>query len=1267
MSEFSSSAHQGCSCVTDRSVLSSTPVESAGRPSQSAGVGVGATAPGARLPSVASEAALRSLLERRIVVLDGAMGTMLQAYAFGEEDFRGDRFASHGSELRGNNDLLVLTQPEAVAEVHRRFLEAGADVLETNTFNANAISQADYGLESAVYALNVEAARLAKREARRAMERDPERPRFVAGAVGPTNRTLSMSPDVNDPSYRALDFDTLREAYAEQTRGLLDGGVDLLLAETTFDTLNLKAAVAAFEQVFVARGERWPVWLSVTITDASGRTLSGQTLEAFWISVAHVRPQCVGINCALGAEDMRPYVEVLAREADTFVACYPNAGLPNAFGAYDDTPEDMAAVLGSFAAAGWLNVVGGCCGTTPEHIAAIDRAVRVSPPRRVPVVREESRYAGLEPFRFSPEVGFILVGERTNVTGSRRFARLVRDGHLEEALSVARQQVEGGANLLDVNMDDALLDGVEAMTTFLRLIASDPAVARVPVMIDSSNFEVIEAGLRNVQGKAVVNSISLKEGEAQFLHQARICRSFGAAVVVMAFDEEGQATDVERRLAIADRAIRLLREEVGFGIEDIIYDPNILTVATGMEEHRTYARSFLDAVRELRTRYPGLRLSGGVSNLSFAFRGNDLVREAMHAVFLYHARLAGLDMGIVNAGQLALYEDIEPTLREYVEDVVLARREDADERLLTYASTVRGSGLERKADLSWRDTSVEERLRHALVHGVLDFIEADTAEALERCGAPLAVIEGPLMAGMNVVGDLFASGKMFLPQVVKSARAMKRAVAYLTPFLEAAKAEGRGQARGKVLLATVKGDVHDIGKNIVGVVLACNGYEIIDLGVMVPGHQIVEAARRHGVSVVGLSGLITPSLEEMVQVATMMAREGLQMPLLIGGATTSRQHTAVKIAPTRPEPVVHVLDASRAVGVVGSLLSPDLAPTFLTENAVQQEADRARYAARKDVRLVPYDEACRRKPVIAHDEAPPTPAVEGVVEVDDVTLEDLVPFVDWTPFFLTWELRGTFPKILEDPRQGESAREVYAAGRAMLDTIVGEAWLRPRGVYAFWPANAEGDDIVCWTSRERVEELCRFPMLRQQQERGGEGATFVSLADFLAPSAGPHVDWLGGFAVSAGEGCEERARAFERAHDDYNAILLKALADRLAEAYAELLHARARRLWGYETDATWTLEELFKERYRGIRPAAGYPACPDHTEKRRLFALLKAEERAGVTLTESCAMWPPASVSGWWLGHQQAHYFTVGPVGEDQLASYAKRKGWSLEEARRWV
>jgi len=1212
-----------------------------------------------------AEARLRALLHERIVVLDGAMGTMIQREKLDEAGTRGERFRNHPKDLKGANDLLVLTQPAVVEGIHRQYLEAGADIVETNTFNAQAISLADYGLESHAYELNVAAARLARRavDAHRA---STGRDAFVAGAVGPTNRTLSLAVDVTDPGKRTHVFDELVAAYTEQIRGLIDGGADVLLLETVFDTLVLKAALFAALSHFDETERRVPLMVSVTITDKSGRTLSGQMVEAFWNSVSHAPLLSVGINCALGAREMRPYVEELSRIAPVFSSAYPNAGLPNAFGGFDETPAIMSQDLGGFAREGWVNIVGGCCGTTPAHIRAIAEAVKGLPPRRLPVPERRTRLSGLEPYTLRPEETFTLVGERTNVTGSPKFARLVLAGDYEGALSVARQQVDGGANLLDVNMDEGLLDGRAAMTRFLNLLSAEPDIARLPIMLDSSKWEVIEAGLKCLQGKSVVNSISLKEGEEPFRRRARLVRRYGAAVIVMAFDEEGQATTVEKKVAIATRAYKILTEEIGFPPEDIVFDPNVLTVATGIEEHDLYALNFLEATRLVKARLPHMKVSGGVSNISFSFRGNNTVREAMHAAFLYHAIAAGLDMGIVNAGQLAVYEEIPKDLLVLVEDVLLNRRRDATERLIAFAESVKTAGRAEAVPDAWRGGTVEERLSHALVKGIVDFIDADVEEARQKCGAPLAVIEGPLMAGMNVVGDLFGAGKMFLPQVVKSARVMKKAVAYLQPFLEAESRAGASSSKNVVLLATVKGDVHDIGKNIVGVVLQCNGYEVIDLGVMVPADRILEAAKAHGARIVGLSGLITPSLDEMVHVAREMEREGFTVPLLIGGATTSPVHTAVRIAPAYGPPVVHVLDASRAVGVVSGLLGGEAA-AVADANRKKQEILAAEHEKRSKKPLLSLAAARALRPRFDWPDLEiPVPSFTGARALSDVPLSDLVPFIDWSPFFHAWELRGRYPQLLDDPAFGGKARELFADAKALLDRIVKNGLLTARGVYGFFPAQADGDDIRLFSDAAATRALATLHTLRQQMEKP-EGQPLEALADFVAPVESGRVDFVGAFAVTAGIGVDTLCRAFGKEHDDYSSILVKALADRLAEAFAEMLHQRARRDWGYGRNESLTSEDLLKERYRGIRPAPGYPACPDHTEKRTLFEILDAEKIASISLTQTFAMQPASSVCGLYFAHPEAHYFGVGRLSRDQVEDYAARKGWTPEEAERWL
>jgi 5-methyltetrahydrofolate--homocysteine methyltransferase len=1213
---------------------------------------------------------LHDLLAKRILLLDGAMGTMIQRYRLTEAEFRGERFRDHRHDLKGNNDLLILTRPDVIGEIHRAYLAAGADIIETNTFSSTAIAQSDYGLGSLAYELSVDGARLARAAADEWSGKTPDRPRFVAGAIGPTNRTLSISPDVGNPAFRAVTFDQVAAAYKDHVRGLVDGGVDLLLLETIFDTLNAKAAIAAILDVFDEKGVHLPLMISVTITDRSGRTLSGQMLDAFYTSIRHAKPFSVGLNCALGAREMRPYVAELARIAETYITCYPNAGLPNAFGEYDELPDETAALLRDFAESGFVNIVGGCCGTTPDHIAAVGRAVASLPPRtrqsnpesRIPNPVRFTQLSGLETLTIRPDSNFIMIGERTNVTGSKRFARLVTSGDFVEAAHVAVDQVRGGANILDVNMDEGMLDSEAAMTTFLNLIATEPEIARVPVMVDSSKWSVLEAGLKCVQGKGVVNSISLKEGEEDFLRKARTVRRFGAAVVVMAFDEQGQADTIARKVSICQRAYKLLTEKAGFDPLDIIFDPNILAIATGLEEHNAYAINFIEATKAIKATCPGVKVSGGVSNLSFSFRGNNVVREAMHSAFLFHAIKAGLDMGIVNAGQLVVYEDIPKELLEHVEDVIFNRRPDATERLVQFADGVKGDGKKKVLDLAWRDASVEKRLSHALVHGVVDFIEADVEEARQKLPRPLDVIEGPLMDGMKIVGDLFGAGKMFLPQVVKSARAMKKAVAYLLPYMEEEKRRTGDVRRtqGKLVMATVKGDVHDIGKNIVAVVLGCNNYEVIDLGVMVPAAKILQTAVDEHADMIGLSGLITPSLDEMVFVAREMKRTGMTLPLLIGGATTSRPHTAVKIAPEYSQPVVHVLDASRAVDVVSSLLNPAQRPGFDLTNRADLERLRKQHGAVRRRPLLTWEAAkANRLRLDWRQDAIATPAFTGARLLDEVRLEDVVPFIDWTFFFSAWELKGRFPAILDHPQYGAAARELYAQAQALLNRIVKEQLLTLRGVYGFWRANTVGEDI------KLHDAGVRFNMLRQQEEIG-DGKPNRSLADFIAPAESGIVDFLGAFAVTAGLGANDLCARYEADHDDYHSIMVKALADRLAEAFAEYLHARARRDWGYGAEERLTGDDLVHERYRGIRPAFGYPACPDHSEKRKLFALLGAE-RTGMALTESFAMTPAASVSGLYFAHPQAKYFNVGRIGRDQLEDYAARKGMDVADAERWL
>jgi 5-methyltetrahydrofolate--homocysteine methyltransferase len=1213
---------------------------------------------------------LERLLAERIVLLDGAMGTMIQAARLAEEDYRGARFQAWERELRGNNDLLSLTQPRLVRDIHWQYLEAGADILETNTFNSTSIALADYGMERLAREFNTAAALLARDAVRDWQHRHPDDARFVAGVLGPTNKTASLSPDVNDPGYRAVSFDQLVAAYREAVDGLLEGGVDLLLVETIFDTLNAKAALVAIENAFEVRRARLPVLISGTITDASGRTLSGQTAEAFYNSVRHARPLAVGLNCALGAHELRPYVEELARIAETRVSCHPNAGLPNAFGEYEDTPESMSRQIGEWARAGWLNIAGGCCGTTPEHIRALAETLRGVAPRTPVKPSSALRLAGMEPCNIDDRSLFVNVGERTNVTGSKAFARLVLADDYPAALAVARQQVENGAQVIDVNMDEAMLDSEKAMTTFLNLVAAEPDIARVPVMIDSSKWSVIEAGLKCVQGKPIVNSISMKEGEAEFLRQARLARKYGAAVVVMAFDEKGQADTLARRTEVCARAYRLLTEAVGMPPEDIVFDPNIFAVATGLEEHATYGIDYIEAVRWIRQNLPHAKVSGGVSNLSFSFRGNDPVREAMHTAFLYHAIRAGMTMGIVNAGQLGVYEKLDPALRELVEDVIFNRRPDATERLVERAASFKAGAKEAAGGEAWRSGSVEQRLSHALVNGISTYIVADTEEARLKHPKPIQVIEGPLMDGMNVVGDLFGAGKMFLPQVVKSARVMKQAVAHLIPYIEEEKAKSgeAGRSKGRIVIATVKGDVHDIGKNIVAVVLQCNNYEVVNLGVMVPAQTILEAAARENADVIGLSGLITPSLEEMSHVAREMERAGLKLPLLIGGATTSRAHTAVKIAPNYSGPVVYVPDASRSVPVVQSLLS-ETSARFVSGVRADYEKIRDQHRDKKGPGpLHPVAEARR----LGHatdwkSYVPPRPRKPGVTVMRAYPLAELVGYIDWSPFFQAWELSGPYPKILQDPVVGEAARKLFGEAQEMLGRIVREAWVVANGVFGLYPAaRANGDDIEIYRDEARAERLMTWHNLRQQNHKP-TGRANLCLADFVAPKEAGVPDWIGAFAVCAA-GIDERVAAFEAANDDYNAIMLKVLADRLAEAFAERLHERVRReFWGYAQEERLAAPDLIAEAYRGIRPAPGYPACPDHTPKGPLFRLLDAERNAGMRLTESFAMWPPASVSGFYLSHPESTYFAVGKVGRDQIEDYARRSGMPVSEVEKWL
>ncbi len=1216
---------------------------------------------------------INKILSERILVLDGAMGTMIQDRKLVEADYRGAQFADHGQDLKGNNDLLSLTMPNLIKELHAAFLAAGSDIIETNTFNATVISQSDYGLEDRVREINVASARLAREAADEAQGKTPDKPRFVAGVLGPTNRTASISPDVNDPGFRNVLFDELVTAYTQQIDGLLEGGVDLLLIETVFDTLNCKAAIYAVLKYFDDHGRQVPVMVSGTITDASGRTLTGQTPEAFWNSVAHVKPISIGFNCALGAKDLRPHVQAVASIAPVNVSVHPNAGLPNEFGGYDDTPQYMADMLKEFATSGLVNIVGGCCGTTPDHIRAIAKAVEGIKPRIIATPDGHAHLAGLEPLSIDGVTGFINVGERTNVAGSALFARLIREGDYETALDIARSQVENGAQIIDVNIDDAMLDAEKEMHTFLNLVASEPDISRVPVMIDSSKFSVIVAGLKCVQGKGIVNSISMKEGEEIFAQQAREVRRYGAAVIVMAFDENGQADSYQRMIDICQRSYTVLTEVVGFPPEDIIFDPNIFPIATGIDEHRNFSVDYIRACAWIKANLPGASISGGVSNMSFSFRGNNPIREAMHSVFLYHAINAGMTMGIVNAGQLGIYADIPEDLRMRVEDVVLNRRDDATERLLDVADATKGiAAKDLTPDLSWRENPVTKRLEHALVKGITEYVVEDTEEARQSASRAIEVIEGPLMDGMNVVGDLFGSGQMFLPQVVKSARVMKQAVAHLLPYIESEK-EASGDtssAKGKILMATVKGDVHDIGKNIVGVVLQCNNFEVIDLGVMVPYTKILEVAKRENVDMIGLSGLITPSLDEMCTVAAEMQREGMDIPLLIGGATTSPVHTAVKIAPNYKGPIVHVNDASRAVGVATNLMSDTSRAGYVAGVASEYEALRERHANRDRTDRQQSLEAARqaKHSIDWSREAPPKPTFLGTKSFADYDLVDVAKYIDWTPFFRTWEMKGNYPAILEDAVSGEAARALFADAQAMLKKIIAEKWLRASAVVGFFPANAVGhDDVELYQDDSRAQAAWKLHFLRQQMLKNSERGNF-SLADFIAPKDTKVADYIGGFAVTTGHGMRDRVEAFKAAHDDYNAILLEALADRLAEAFAEHLHGRVRReFWAYATHEDLANEDLIKEKYQGIRPAPGYPACPDHTEKSTLFKLLDAEAQTGISLTESFAMLPAASVSGFYFSHPESQYFGIGKVSKDQVEDYAKRKGVSVEEAERWL
>lgn len=1241
------------------------------------------SAPDTFVPNIRPDctAELTAALRRRIMVIDGAMGTAIQRDRPDEEGYRGERFIEWPTALQGNNDLLNLTQPQIIEGIHREYLEAGADILETNTFNANAVSLSDYDMAELGYELNYAGAALARAACDEFST--PEKPRYVAGALGPTTRTASISPDVNDPGARNVSYDQLVAAYLEALNGLVDGGSDLIIIETIFDSLNAKAAVFAVETLFEDRGRRWPVIISGTITDASGRTLSGQVTEAFWNAIRHAKPLAVGLNCALGAPEMRPYIAEMARIADTFVSCYPNAGLPNAFGEYDESPEAQAGYLAEFAEAGLVNLVGGCCGTAPPHIAAIAKVVEGTPPRELPDIPVATRLAGLEPLNITDGSLFVNIGERTNITGSARFRNLIKAEDYDTALSVALQQVEVGAQIIDINMDEGMIDGVAAMDRFTKLIASEPDISRVPVMIDSSKWEVIEAGLKNVQGKPIVNSISMKEGEEKFIREARLCRKYGAAVVVMAFDEQGQADNLERRKEICGRAYRILTEQVGFPAEDIIFDPNCFALATGIEEHATYGIDFIEACAWIKENLPGVHISGGISNVSFSFRGNNPVREAIHAVFLFHAIKAGLDMGIVNAGALVPYDSIDPELRDRIEDVVLNRRVDAAERLLEiaerFSNTGKASGDGAPVAAEWRSLPVRERITHALVKGIDADVETDTeelrAEIAAAGGRPIEVIEGPLMDGMNVVGDLFGAGKMFLPQVVKSARVMKKAVAYLLPYIEAEKAEplpgeaAKKDTNGTIIMATVKGDVHDIGKNIVGVVLQCNNFEVIDLGVMVPAQKILDAAKEHDADIIGLSGLITPSLDEMVNFAVEMERQGLEIPLLIGGATTSRAHTAVKVSPRRSGPVVWVKDASRSVPVAAALLDDKQRPALLEATEKDYASLRERHSQKSERPMLTLEKArANRTPIEWDGYTPPVPAQGlGVREFLDYDLAELRDYIDWQPFFNAWEMKGRFPDILNNPVSGETARKLYDDAQEMLDTLIKEKWLTANGVIGFFPANAVGDDIEVYTDETRTEVKTTLHNLRQQGEHR-DGIPNRSLGDFVAPKESGLRDYLGAFAVTTGLGSADKIVAFKAANDDYNAILLESLADRLAEAFAERMHQRVRKeFWGYQPDEQLDNEALIGEKYRGIRPAPGYPACPEHTEKATLWELMDVKERTGIELTESMAMWPGAAVSGWYFSHPQSQYFVVGRMAQDQVADYAKRKGWTLAEAERWL
>ncbi len=1225
---------------------------------------------------------IREELEKRILIIDGAMGTMIQRYTLTEEDFRGERFANHSCDVKGNNDLLNLTRPDIIKAIHTEYLEAGADIVETNTFSTQRISMADYQMEELSYELSYEGARIAKEATTEFMAKFPDRKCFVAGAIGPTNRTLSLSPDVNDPGFRAISYDELFDAYYEQIRGLVDGGSDVLLIETIFDTLNAKVAIAAIKQYEEVVGRKLEIMISGTITDASGRTLSGQTAEAFLNSVAHANPLSIGFNCALGAKEMRPHIEELAAKAACYVSAYPNAGLPNEFGAYDELPHETAHLVDDFITSGFVNIVGGCCGTTPDHIGCIAKKAAQASPRKIPAIEPYLRLSGLEPVTITPESIFVNVGERTNITGSPKFSKLILGGDYEAALAVALQQVEGGAQIIDVNMDEGMIDSEAAMTKFLNLIASEPDIAKLPIMVDSSKWTVIEAGLKCLQGKGIVNSISLKEGEELFKANARKIMRYGAAVVVMAFDEQGQADNYDRRVEICSRSYRILVDEIGFPPQDIIFDPNILTVATGLEEHNNYAVDFIEATRWIKQNLPHAKVSGGVSNISFSFRGNNVVREAMHSAFLYHAIHAGLDMGIVNAGMLEVYQEIEPELLERVEDVLLNRREDATERLVEFAETVKNKGKVVVKDEAWRQGTVEERLSHSLVKGIVEFLDDDVEEARQKYDRPIQVIEGPLMDGMNIVGDLFGAGKMFLPQVVKSARVMKKAVAYLLPFIEEEKLANpdasQGSSAGKILLATVKGDVHDIGKNIVGVVLACNNFEIVDMGVMVPAQEIIKKAKEINADIIGLSGLITPSLDEMVHFAKEMEREGFTIPLIVGGATTSRIHAAVKIAPNYSGPAIHVLDASRSVTVCSTLMNGELRESYIDQ--IKAEYDKAREAhlnKRSDKRFKTLEEARTNKFQIDLEQVAPAPTFTGTKVLEDFPLEELLPYIDWTPFFHTWELRGSYPRIFEDKNVGDEAKKLFDDAQTLLKRIVDEKLLKAKAVFGFWPAQTIGDDIQLAVPSSQLiktpelkagnSEWVTIHTLRQQAEKV-DGQPYYALSDFIASKESGVEDYFGGFALTAGIGCDELVAEYEKHHDDYNSIMVKALADRLAEAFAEKLHELVRKdYWGYAKEENFTNADLIKEQYVGIRPAPGYPACPEHTEKGTLFALLEAEEKIGLCITESYAMYPTAAVSGFYFSHPESKYFGLGKISKEQVEDYALRKNLEVEEVERWL